>query len=90
MFRICIIASGLALVAASAHEAGTQTPGTLRGRVTGPTGDALAGASITATGTPRVATSRADGSYQLRLPAGRYELRVRLLGYTKSGSSTAS
>jgi iron complex outermembrane receptor protein len=58
--------------------------GTVRGHVTGPTGDPLAGASVSATRTQRGAITRADGAYQLALPEGRYELRTRLLGYAET------
>jgi iron complex outermembrane receptor protein len=66
-----------------AHALGAQSArGTLKGRVTGPTGEALAGASVTVTGTQASVTARADGSYQLVLIPGRYEVRARLLGYS--------
>jgi len=77
----------ISLTLAAAHAASAQTSGTLHGRVTGPTGEALAGATVSATGTQRGAVVRADGSYQFTLPAGRYEVRARLLGYAMSVDS---
>ncbi|HMA22427.1 MAG TPA: TonB-dependent receptor, partial [Gemmatimonadaceae bacterium] len=68
-----------------AQQAGGE--GTLKGRVTGPTGEALAGALVSITGTQRGAVARSDGMYQLTLPAGRYEVRVRLVGYAASTDS---
>src|SRR5512146_1724199 len=68
-----------------AQQAGGE--GTLKGRVTGPTGEALAGALVSITGTQGGAVARSDGMYQLTLPAGRYEVRVRLVGYAASTDS---
>jgi iron complex outermembrane receptor protein len=42
---------------------------------------------VSATGTPRTAVVRSDGSYQLSLPDGRYEIRVRLIGYATAADS---
>src|SRR5512138_1023206 len=61
--------------------------GTLKGRVTGPTGEALAVALVSITGTQRGAVARSDGMYQITLPAGRYEVRVRRVGYAASTDS---
>jgi iron complex outermembrane recepter protein len=77
--RPFVISCILALTGANAVWA--QSVGTLRGRVTGPTGEPLPGASVSATGTQRSAVARSDGSYQLMLPAGRYEVRARQFGY---------
>ncbi len=62
--------------AAAAQDARTVT-----GRVTGELGEPLQGATVSASGTTRVAVTREDGSYRLVLPPGRYELRARLVGY---------
>ncbi|MEO8333986.1 MAG: TonB-dependent receptor, partial [bacterium] len=53
----------------------------------GPTGEALPGASVSATPTYRRTVARSDGTYRLALPAGRYEVRARLLGYAESVDS---
>src|SRR5687767_14661188 len=79
--RMIILASTISLAVFLPHVAPAQAVGTLRGRVTGPTGEALPGAIVSAIGTPNVATARADGSYQLTLPSGRYGVQARLLGY---------
>jgi iron complex outermembrane receptor protein len=73
--------------ALNTNAALAQTVGTLRGRVMGPAGEPLAGASVSVTGTPRYTVARSDGSYRLALPAGRYEVRARLLGYASSVDS---
>jgi iron complex outermembrane receptor protein len=73
--------------------------GKVSGRVVGEAGEPLQGASVSAGGTTRGATVRADGSYSFTVPAGRYELRARLLGYaaaiesvtvTAAGSASAN
>jgi iron complex outermembrane receptor protein len=82
--RILVLVASIGLAAAGTSVLAAQTPGpvgTLKGRVTGPTGEALAGASVSTVGAPHVATAHSDGSYQLTLPAGRYEVQARLLGY---------
>jgi iron complex outermembrane receptor protein len=75
----------LALSGASAVWA--QGVGTLRGRITGPTGEALPGASVTLTGARASGVARSDGSYQLAASPGRYEVRARLIGYAESVDS---
>ena len=75
----------LALSGASAVWA--QGVGTLRGRITGPTGEALPGASVTLTGARAGGVARSDGSYQLAASPGRYEVRARLIGYAESVDS---
>src|SRR5438045_178512 len=61
--------------------------GIVSGRVVGASGEPLQGASVSASGTARGATVRADGSYSFSLPAGRHELRARLLGYAAAVDS---
>lgn len=67
------------------HTAAAQETGTLTGHVTA-NGAPVSGATISATGR-RYVTSRADGSYRLTLPAGRYQVRARLLGYATATDS---
>jgi iron complex outermembrane recepter protein len=81
------LATSVSLGGGGALAAQQVGGGTLKGRVTGPTGEALAGALVSVTGTQRGATARSDGTYQLTLPAGRYEVRVRLVGYAASVDS---
>lgn len=54
-------------------------PGTLTGRVTAG-GEAVPGAAVVIMGIGRNTQTRPDGTYRLTLPAGRYEVRVRLIG----------
>ncbi|MBL8961949.1 MAG: TonB-dependent receptor, partial [Gemmatimonadetes bacterium] len=70
----------LALTATTTVAA--QDRGTLSGRVTDAGSSApLQAATISITGTGFGASTRADGSYRVSLPPGRYEVRARLLGY---------
>ncbi len=64
-----------------------QSVGTLNGRVLGPTGEPLSGASVSVSGTARSVVARSDGSYRLPLPAGRYQVRARQVGYAESVDS---
>jgi len=64
-----------------------QSTGTITGRVLDTQGTPLQGATISLAGTPRGAIVRSDGSYRLTAPAGRYEIRARLLGYTPRADS---
>ena len=74
----------LLLLPAALHaQAGT---GTVSGRVTAG-GESVAGATVVATGTGRGVQTRSDGTYRLTLPAGRYELRARGVGYSASRDS---
>jgi iron complex outermembrane receptor protein len=79
-------ALAIALVALSSAAA-AQEAGTVTGRVLGEVGEPLQGATVTASGTTRVAVAREDGSYRLVLPPGRYELRARLVGYSAARDS---
>jgi iron complex outermembrane recepter protein len=87
----CIIlglaCAGGSTVYAQGTSPGAVSPGTVRGRVTGPAGEALVGASVSATGTQRGAIVRTDGTYEFTVPPGRYELRARRLGYAVSTDS---
>src|SRR5688500_4780225 len=65
----------------------TQT-GTVSGRVTSTDGGPpLAGVTIFVTGTQLGALTRSDGTYRVALRPGRYELRVRLIGFTSTFDS---
>ena len=74
----------LNLALSGASGVWAQGVGTLRGRITGPTGEALSGASVTLTGARAGAVARSDGSYQLAASPGRYEVRARLIGYAET------
>ena len=59
--------------------------GGLRGRVVDPGGAPLAGASITVEGSSLRATTTDRGTYEIRgLPAGSWQVRVRLIGFYQS------
>ena len=58
-----------------------QETGTVAGRVATVGGEGLANASVYAVGTQRGAISRVDGAYRFSLPAGRYAITARLIGY---------
>jgi len=69
--------------------------GTLTGTVASATGEPVAGAQIRLTGAAAVTTTtQADGSYQVRLPAGDYSMAVSSYGYaaapTASGVSVTA
>jgi len=66
-----------AVLPAAAHAQGL---GTLTGHVVGP-GGPLVGASVSIASSQRTAVTRSEGSYQVSLPAGRYEVRTRLIGF---------
>ncbi len=58
------------------------TGDTLSGRVAGPDGNPVAGATVTVVELHRVAVTRADGAYRFAdLPPGRYTITVRGLGF---------
>jgi len=61
--------------------------GTVSGRVLDTQGTPVQGATVTLAGTTRGAIVRGDGSYRITAPAGRYEIRARLLGYTPRADS---
>ncbi|MEP6621399.1 MAG: TonB-dependent receptor [bacterium] len=84
MTRMAFMATVAVLGAISANA---QNVGTVKGHVTGPTGEALPGVSVSATATQRGSVTRSDGTYQFTLPAGRYQLRARLLGYATTADS---
>src|SRR4051812_12533012 len=74
----------LVVLGLSAHSVilPAQSTGTISGRVVDAQGGPLQGAAVSLAGTTRGAIARSDGSYRLTAPAGRYEIRARLLGYT--------
>ena len=62
--------------------AGQEPVGTVTGTVTASdVGTPLAGATIFVTGAATGAIARADGTYRIALRPGRYELRVRFIGW---------
>src|SRR5436190_475351 len=83
--RARAILACMLIPAALAAQGGT---GTLAGRVTAG-GEAVSGATVVVTGMGRGTQTRSDGTYHLTLPAGRYEVRTRLIGFS-SGRDSAT
>ena len=54
---------------------------TVQGRVINTQAEAVPFATIQVKGTPQGTTARADGTYELSLGAGRYQLQVSVIGY---------
>ncbi len=82
-----ILAAAAALLPLSSAHA--QDFGTVTGRVTAEGGAPVQGASVYAINTQRGALTREDGSYRLQLPAGRYGLRVRIIGFAARTDSVS-
>jgi iron complex outermembrane receptor protein len=76
----------LTFVALPAVLLAQSNTGTVAGRVTAG-GDGVANATVLGTGAGRVTQTRSDGSYRLTLPAGRYEIRARAVGFTTGRDS---
>ena len=55
--------------------------GTVAGKVVAADGGAIAGATISVSGTQFGAIAGNDGTYRINLRPGRYELRARFIGY---------
>lgn len=83
MRRVGLLLSGtLALGSAGALPLHAQATGTVRGRITGVDGAAVAGAEVFVPGASRATTSGAGGEYLLaNVPAGSRTIRVERLGY---------
>ncbi|HVE77853.1 MAG TPA: TonB-dependent receptor [Gemmatimonadaceae bacterium] len=76
---LALLAPGLALPLAATAQTST---GSISGRVTDRAGnEPLVGATISISGTQLGAITRDNGTYRVVVPAGRHELRVRLIGY---------
>jgi iron complex outermembrane receptor protein len=84
--RAALLRAALAFLLLPASLA-AQT-GTLTGRVTA-AGEPVSGAAVVVTGMGRGSQTRSDGSYSITLPAGRYEVRTRLIGFS-SGRDSAT
>jgi iron complex outermembrane recepter protein len=55
--------------------------GTVSGKVVSSTGEAIAGATVSVSGTQFGAIARNDGTYRVNLRPGKYELRARFIGF---------
>jgi len=80
VLRINTFIGLLAICVASSLSAQTQAAGTLRGKLTDPSGAVVANATVTATnidnGQTRTATTGADGGYEFTmLPVGNYRVK---------------
>lgn len=86
-----VLAAALALPAA---PAAAQEPGSVAGRVLSPTGEPVAGATVTATpsggGGARRTTSAEDGTFRLAgVRAGRWTLRAARVGFASVSQDVA-
>ena len=79
----------LAFLLALAVTTGAQAQtGAIRGTVTTPGGDGLAGATVLIVELQREASTNADGSYSLKAPPGQYLVLATALGH-ESGNLQA-
>ncbi|MGH7651520.1 MAG: TonB-dependent receptor, partial [Gemmatimonadaceae bacterium] len=85
-FPRAILSATIATLFLSA-TAEAQTTGTVTGQVRDQGGVPVQGATVLLTGTQYGATVRADGTYRLTAPTGRYAIVARRIGY---GSRTDS
>jgi iron complex outermembrane recepter protein len=75
---------------AAAAPAAAQSIGTISGTVThSQSGAPIVAVTVRAVGTPHSAVTRADGSYRLQLPAGRYEIQAGVLGFAAGTQAVA-
>jgi hypothetical protein len=86
MPRIATFIGLLAMCVVSSLPAQTQAAGTLRGKLTDPSGAVVANATVTATnidnGQTRTATTGADGGYEFTmLPVGNYRVKFEAAGF---------
>ncbi|MEO8620546.1 MAG: TonB-dependent receptor [bacterium] len=66
--------------------AAQSAAGVVTGRVSA-NAEPVVDGTVVATGTGRGTQTRSDGSYRITLPAGRYELRARAVGFTSGRDS---
>lgn len=87
--RFLAVASLGTVAALAARPASAQdASGGVTGRITSADGSQpLGGATIFVTGTQTGALSRTDGAYRIALRPGRYEVRVRFIGWTGTHDS---
>ena len=87
LVHVVAIAAAL-LIPASTIRA--QATGTVTGRITdAETGAPVSAATVRAVGMQSAATTRADGTYRLVLPAGSYDLRATFIGYAAGQQTVA-
>ncbi|HEU4747155.1 MAG TPA: carboxypeptidase-like regulatory domain-containing protein, partial [Gemmatimonadaceae bacterium] len=90
-FKLLLSSAAIALALLSqAGAAHAQATGTITGRVTdAETGEPVSEATVRAVGTQAAATTRADGSYRLVVPAGSHDVRATFIGYA-AGQETVT
>ena len=76
-----------ALVALALPLSAQSPTGTITGKVKDAAGGPIQGATVSITGTQSGAITVGAGTYRIALRPGRYELRVRLLGYAAAKDS---
>ena len=76
-----VVAVMVLAVASSRMTQAQAVLGSVVGKVVSSTGEPVAGASISVSGTQFGAIARTDGSFRINLRPGRYELRARLIGF---------
>jgi iron complex outermembrane receptor protein len=73
----------LALLAVPGRAGAQQVTGTVTGKVSDQqTGEALAGARVSALGILTVTVTKNDGTYRIVLPAGSHDLRISAIGFS--------
>ena len=78
----------VALIASAAFPAAAQGQnGTVSGKIKDPAGEGIPGATVSISNTQSGAISGTNGAYRISLRPGRYEIRVRLLGYAAAKDS---
>jgi len=76
------LAAGVALAFFASSPLAAQETGVVEGTVTGPQGQAIAGAQVSLVGTQRGTITASDGTYRITgVPAGTREVRVQRIGY---------
>lgn len=84
--RVPLLPAVFAAVAIFAGELASQTVGTISGTVTAADKLPLGEARVRVLGTDLATTTRADGAFDVtRVPAGKHQLQVLMVGYTPGG-----
>ena len=85
---LAAVSLGAFVVAVARPAFAQDASGAVTGKITSADGSQpLGGATIFITGTQTGALSRTDGTYRIALRPGRYEVRVRFIGWTGTHDS---
>lgn len=84
--RFALLVTVVIAMTAAPMSAQAQT-GTISGKVKDAAGDPVQGATVSIAGTQSGAITAVDGRYRVTVRPGRYEARVRLLGYAAAKDS---